>query len=59
MMEWRWRNVVDMKDVEVPRIVESSLRDNGLNASMIDPKTRFTSLNTSGSWASEKACTKI
>lgn len=48
-----------MKDVGAPRIVESSLRDKGLNASTIDPKTRLMLVNTPGSRTSEKACTKI
>ena len=51
--------MAEMKDVGAPRIAESSLRDNGLNASTIDPKTRFMLTNSSESRTSEKACTKI
>ena len=46
--EWRCRSVVDMRDVEVPRILESSLRDNGLNANTIASKICFISANSSG-----------
>ena len=57
--EWRWRRVVDMRDVEVPRIVESSLRDNGLNASTIAPKVHFMLANTFDSWTSGNAYSRI
>ena len=59
MTEWRCRNVVDIWDAEVPRIVDSSLRDNGLNARIIDPNTRFMLTNTSDSGVSGKACARI
>ena len=58
MTEWRCRNIVDMWDVEVPRIVDSSFRDNGLNARMIDPNTRFMLADTSDS-PGGKACARI
>ena len=57
--EWRCRRVVDMRDMETPRMTESSLLDNGLNASTIAPKTCLMSANSSDSWTSENACTKI
>ena len=61
MTEWRGRNVADMMDVEVPRIVASSLRDSGLNASTMDPMTHFALAKTSTSdrGTSEKAWPKI
>jgi hypothetical protein len=41
--------VADMMDMEVQRSVESSLRDNGLDASTIVPKICLMSVNSSGS----------
>jgi len=48
-----------MRAVGTPRIVERSFRDNGLNASIIPPKTRLMLVNTSDSSIPEKACNKI
>jgi hypothetical protein len=45
-----------MMDVGMQRILESSRRDNGTNASTIAAKTRLTLLNTVSSRTSENAC---
>ena len=47
-----------MRAVGIPRTVESSLRDNGLKARTIAPRTRLTLAKTSGSLMSENACSK-
>ena len=58
-MEWRWRRVVDMREMGMPRIVERSLQDNGLKESTIAPKTRLILVNTSNLWTPENASTRI
>ena len=51
--------MVDIRAVEVPIIVESSLRDKGLNERVIAPRMHLMSINTSDSWTSENACSRI
>ena len=57
--EWRCLRVADMRDVGVPRIIERSFQHNGLNASIIAPKTYLMCANSSDFWISENAYWRI